>query len=395
MTHDASVNERARARGLDVVNVAWEDTGRAWNSALGPNISDVTLQVRYTADDGASRETTALMPVVRFPNFSDRTADIAQRRFFVPTGNHKKNGKLATLPLGDVLRNLRAHLSKPNSVKGTGSFLAGRDTHFLVSAQAVFLPIPKTGKAEFNPVVFNYQSAKGSPAVLAMLVTRQGTSVSVIENDSESTGSWGQELYFNAGGKRAAFDAERQSEVKARIAAQGGPKNDDERSAIARGADVMFLIQIPLVHKQRGVLGGLASGSMWGSGIGYGYGGLGLSGVGEGGGGVGTLGNGAGIGRAKSDVETAVVGHGKLRGPFEEGQGHRLERDARFPIRITVQFYKATSNGVVDDADLDGIAKSIGDVYEHADFVGSLVTPAGTKGRPTEWQTVPGEWFPW
>jgi hypothetical protein len=398
MTRDASVRERARSRGLDVVNVAWEDTGRGWNSAFGPNISDVTLQVRYTRDDGRAGESTALMPVVRFPNFSDRTADIARGRFFVPTGNHKKDGKLSTLPLADVLRNLRGHLSKPNSVKGTGSFLAGRDTHFLVSAQAVFLPIPKTGKAEFNPVVFNYQSAKGSPAVLSMLVTRQGTSVSVIENDGERTGSWGQELYFNAAGQRAAFDAERQSEVKARIAAQGGPRNDDERSAIARGADVMFLIQIPLVHKHRGVLGGLASGSMWGSGIGYGYGGLGLSGVGEGGGGlgsVGKIGSGAGIARPKSDVETAVVGHGKLRGPFAEGNGYKLERDARFPIRITVQFYKATSNGVVDDADLDGIAKSIGDVYEHADFVGSLVTPAGTKGRPTEWQTVPGEWFPW
>jgi hypothetical protein len=399
MTRDASVGERARKRGLDVVNVAWEDTGRAWGSALGPNISDVTLQVRYSAEEGRG-ERTALMPVLRFPNFSDKTGDISRNRFFIPTGNQSAKGKLSTLPLSDVLRNLRGHLSKPGSVRGTGSFLAARDTHFLVSAQAVFLPIPKQGKAEFNPVVFNYQSEKGSPAVLTLLVTRQGTSITVIENSGEDSGiarqSWGQELYFNEKGKRAAFNAERQAEVKARIEAQGGPKNDDERSAIARGADVMFLIQIPLVHKQRGVLGGLASGGMWGSGIGYGYGGLGLSGVGEGGGGVGTIGKGAGIARGgTSDVDRAVVGHGLTRGPFLEGRGYRLERDARFPIRITVQFYKATSNGVVTDADLDGIAKSLGDVYEHADFVGSLVTPAGTKNRPTEWQSVPGEWFPW
>ena len=72
-----------------------------------------------------------------------------------------------------------------------------------------------------------------------------------------------------------------------------------------------------------------------------------------------------------------------------------LERDARFPIRITVQFYKATSNGVVSDADLDAIAKNIGSVYEHADFVGSLVIPSDDRRRPTAWQTVPGEWFPW
>jgi hypothetical protein len=45
------------------------------------------------------------------------------------------------------------------------------------SAQAVFLPIPKQGQGEFNPVLFNYQSSPGSPAVLTILVTRQGTSL--------------------------------------------------------------------------------------------------------------------------------------------------------------------------------------------------------------------------
>jgi hypothetical protein len=277
---------------------------------------------------------------------------------------------------------------------GTGSFLAARDTHFLLSAQAVFLPIPAQGAAEFNPVVFNYQSAPGSPAVLTLLVSRQGTSISVVENKPEemAVAGRGQELYFNAAGQRAPFRAERRSEVEARIQAQGGPKNDDERSALARGADVMFLIQVPLVHRHQGVLGG----SMWGSGSGYGMGGLGLSGTGGGGGGIGlgsigTLGHGAGT----SDVERAVIGHGAKRGPFTEGAGLKLERDGRFPVRVTVQFYKATSNGVVTDGDLDAIAKNIGSVYEHADFVGSLVVPEGDARRPTAWQSVPGEWFPW
>lgn len=393
MVHDPAVRERAGRRGLDLVNVAWEDTGRAWGSALGPNISDVTLQVRYRGGDGRV-ERTALMPVVRFPNFTDRTADVRRSRLFVRTGNHKPSGKVGSVPLADVLRNLRAHLSRPGSLLGTGSFLAARDTHFLLSAQAVFLPIPAQGAAEFNPVVFNYQSAPGSPAVLTLLVSRQGTSISVVENKPEemAVAGRGQELYFNAAGQAAPFRAERRSEVEARIQAQGGPKNDDERSALARGADVMFLIQVPLVHRHQGVLGG----SMWGSGSGYGLGGLGLSGSGEGGGGIGlgsigTLGHGAGT----SDVERAVIGHGAKRGPFTEGAGLKLERDARFPVRITVQFYKATSNGVVTDGDLDAIAKNIGSVYEHADFVGSLVVPEGDARRPTAWQSVPGEWFPW
>jgi hypothetical protein len=96
-----------------------------------------------------------------------------------------------------------------------------------------------------------------------------------------------------------------------------------------------------------------------------------------------------------SDVEQAVLGHGPNLGPFDEGHRLRLERDPKFPVRVTVQFYKATSNGVVSDIDLDSIAKSIGSVYEHADFVGSLVLPDGDPRRPTAWQTVPHEWFPW
>jgi len=99
--------------------------------------------------------------------------------------------------------------------------------------------------------------------------------------------------------------------------------------------------------------------------------------------------------KKESDVEQAVLGHGRNRGPFEEGGNLLIERDPQFPIRITVQFYKATSNGVASERDLDSIAKSIGSVYEHAAFVGSLVLPEGDRRRPTSWQRIPNEWFPW
>ena len=96
----------------------------------------------------------------------------------------------------------------------------------------------------------------------------------------------------------------------------------------------------------------------------------------------------------KSDVETAVLGHGADEGVFLEGRNLLLERDPSFPIRVTVQFYKATSNGVVNEADLDRVASTIGNVYEHADFVGSLVIPEGDPRRPTAWQTMPTQFFP-
>lgn len=394
MPSDTSLVRRVEQRRLSVVNVAWEDTGRAEGSSVGPNISDLSLQVRRRGEGGGGFEST-VMPVIRFPNFSDRTGDIPSDRFFIRVNNEKRgnnpNSTLSSVPLTDVLKNIKAFASRPESILGDGNMLAGRDSHFLVSAQAVFLPIPKSGKAEFNPVLFNYQSAPGSPAVLAILVTRQGASMQVIENRGEDvTGAgWGQELYFNNGGQRTAFTAERKSDVEARIASQGGPKTEDDKSALQKGADNLFLIQIPLKHHQLGRLGGAmpASPPM-------------------------SAAAGAppskkpskaapmdeakgGADKDKSDVEQAVLGHGPNLGPFNEGHSLRLERDPKFPIRITVQFYKATSNGVASDVDLDSIARSIGSVYEHADAVGSLVLPDGDPKRPTAWQKVPREWFPW
>jgi hypothetical protein len=403
MVSDSEVRDAAQRRGLDVLNVMWEDTGRAQGSALGPNISDLTLQVRYregaSGERGEGGETTALMPVIRFPNFSDRTGDIPASKFWIRVGNQKNTKHIITVPLTDVLRDIKKFSSKPWSILGDGNMLSSRDTHFLVSAQAVFLPIPKKGKAEFNPAVFNYQSAPGSPAVLTLLVTRQGTSISVIENrpeDSAMQGS-GQELYYNNNGMRAAFTAERKTDVVKRIQAQGGPKTQDDRTALAKGADVLFLIQVPLKHQNRGRLGGALPADEEGDMV------------------TPTAqaapappakasakpmrapGAGGAMADKKesSDVEQAVLGHGKNRGPFEESHNLRLVRDDQFPIRITVQFYKATSNGVVDEKDLDAIARSIGSVYEHAAFVGSLVLPEGDPQRPTSWQKIPHEWFPW
>lgn len=390
MVGDARVREGARRRGLDVVNVTWEDTGRAEGSALGPNISDLTLQVRHPMERG--RWASALMPVIRFPNFTDRTGDVKADKFLIRVGNQQKGGALESVRLAEVLRRLDRWVTVPASLAGGVDLSAPRDTHYLVSAQAVFLPIPRQGKAEFNPVVFNYQSAPGSPAVLCLLVTRQGTSIKVIDNAQDpSPDGGGQELYFNDGGQKAAFTAERKTDVKARIEAQGGPKTADDRSALARGADVLFLVQIPLVHQQRGRLGGSLDDGVSGGG--------GLAAAAPAGPPPPPMKPSPKGGMKKeaerSDVEEAVLGHGPSLGPYREGIGRRLVRDPKFPVRITVQFYKATSNGVVDEKDLDLVARNIGSVYEHADFVGSLVIPEGDPRRPTEWQTIPQEWFPW
>jgi hypothetical protein len=164
----------------------------------------------------------------------------------------------------------------------------------------------------------------------------------------------------------------------ARIASQGGPQSEDDQSALARGADVLFLIQVPLKHKSRGYLPGMAEAMPSPP--------------------MAKMAAKAAAPMADSsgsDVEQAVLGHGPNLGPYSEGSSVQLVRDPQFPIRVTVQFYKATSNGVVSEQDLDLIARTIGSVYEHADYVGSLVIPDGDPRRPTAWQTMPGEWFPW
>ena len=389
MTSDGDLQGRVSRRGLSLVNVMWEDTGRSEGSAVGPNISDLTLQVRRK--DANGQFTTSLMPVIRHPNFSDKTGDVPADRFFIRVGN-ERDSSLKSLPLTDVLRNIKSFASRPDSILGDGNMLAARDTHFLVSAQAVFLPIPKSGKAEFNPVLFNYQSAPGSPAVLTILVTRQGSSMQVIENKGEDVTAFGsgQQLYFNDKGNRSAFTAERKTDVEQRIAAQGGPKTEDDKTALQKGADVLFLVQIPLKHHNLGRFGGPVPAPM-------------SAAQGAGGGGWNKPAaksaakpmDSDGFAQEKSDVEQAVLGHGPHLGPFNEGHSLKLERDPKFPIRITVQFYKATSNGVASDVDLDSISKSIGSVYEHAEFVGSLVLPENDSRRPTAWQKVPHEWFPW
>ena len=69
MVQDTETQRLARRHGLSLVNVTWEDTGRS-KGRPGPNISDMTIGVRD------SRGRLHPMPVFRFDNFHDQTADI-------------------------------------------------------------------------------------------------------------------------------------------------------------------------------------------------------------------------------------------------------------------------------------------------------------------------------
>jgi len=88
--------------------------------------------------------------------------------------------------------------------------------------------------------------------------------------------------------------------------------------------------------------------------------------------------------RSKSvNVEDAIVKVGATEGTFSEVGGLKIERDPRFPVRVTLQFYKCTDNGAVNDEVMSVIAKQISDSRKNADFIGSLVIGPNV-GRPTE-----------
>jgi hypothetical protein len=213
---------------------------------------------------------------------------------------------------------------------------------------------------------------------LTVVATREGTSATIIDNvrDGFPAGySWGQRLFFNQDGERASFTGERLSDFTDGDASQSDP-SEDQRSTPGDGAqagsegglNMVLVIQVPLKQKNPLMPAQfVAEGQLMAA---------------------PTI-------TAKSDVEAAVISHGALEGPFTEIDGLPIERDDRYPIRVTVQFYKATSNGIISEADMQEIADQIQRVYQEADYVGSLVV-GGETGRPTEYdgpkEEPPGWW---
>lgn len=368
MVSDPAAQRLAQRHGLNLVNVTWEDTGRFKNSALGPNISDMTIGVRDS--QGALHP----MPVFRFNNFHDKTADLDAKDMWLRTGN--ATGKaLESTRLVDLLDGIRDHLHDPSSLRGqSDSLLSSRDSHLLVSAQACFLPIASAGSATFTPVLYNYQSSEGAPAVMTIVATREGTSLQVIEN---SSGYMSEELFFNEDGERAPFTATRLSTFRR----NGGDRLTDAAAAKEdTGLDVVMVIQVPLQHTPKAPLFGILDaeqGFLAGASDGLSAPTVERSRV-----------------RGRSTVESTVLGHGPTEGTHTEINGLSIKRDHRFPVRVTVQFYKATSNGIVTAEDVAALRTQIDRVYASGDYVGSLVT-GGATNRPTEWghsQPKPARW---
>ena len=376
MVGNSEISLLVQNKGLNLLNITWEDTGRYLDSSVGPNISDMTIQVGLE-DPVTGEFEVFLMPVIRYPNYSDLSTDLDPQEFTLLVGN-EKDLPLKRVSLYELLQDPTAFLSNPDSWPGNirKTLLADRDTKVLVSAQACFLPVPKEGIATFNPVLFNYQSYAGDPAVLTILATREGTSITIIDNtrDAFSSGSlWGQRLFFNRNGERASLTGQRISDF---VKDLENSNTDESYTPIPdtqeSGLNMVLLIQVPL--KQKHPMDYYMMDSA------------------EEDEGVMYLEESA----KSSDIEEAVIGSGEIEGIFTEIDNIEIERDPNFPVRVTVQFYKATATGNVSEQDVIDINNQIQKVYDRGGYISSLVTGGGQTGRITEYEGVkvqPDNWW--
>lgn len=351
LDRNRSVSAFLMGLGLDISMVSWQDTGRHRNSAGGSNISDARL-IALTATERGQIQ-THVMPIIRLPNFEDKTVDVDLSEVTIPMGN-----AWGVKPFGVSLKTVLERLSTFTSFEEPiESLYLERDSQVLVSAQTSVLPVPSKGQAYFVPSLYNYSSSAGNPATLVLLVSNRGTSVTVLENnrDKIQSGESGQIIYHNDNGEKKPFVLERLKDV---ASTQEGKERLEELSksgqSIAGQASVnqVLMIQVPLVHWQNRLTVPFFS-----------------------------LASMDGLESAQrrsipKGLDTGVVDVAKFGvGKYIELNGLKgLKRDPTLPIRIDVVRYMASDTANLSEDEMRRIPEELRGIYEAGKNLGSLVT---------------------
>ena len=135
MASDFASTKIAKSEGLVINTVNYEDCARNKFSVWGPCISDMTLQVNNER-----------MPVIREPNYTDKTWDIETDKIPLVVGNEDPNpgAKLKTISLREYLENFNDYMSTPpkNGKKlnliANDMFAKQSDKHVVMSSQCCF-----------------------------------------------------------------------------------------------------------------------------------------------------------------------------------------------------------------------------------------------------------------
>ena len=348
------VKQLAAEHKLDVSHVAWEDCARYDNSCWGPCISDVTLCTADTA-----------MPIIRSPNFQDTTVDMPIDKINLIVGNEVKleageEESLGRTSLKEFLENIDVYTGN-DKLK---SLYRPRDASVVVSPQACVLPLTD-GQVSFNARIFSYQSRKDDPAVLVIMGTNQGTSTQVVHGTTN--------LYFNEHGKSVDFLARRLVDDRKKR----GVETQGEITTEEKNRNVIYIIQVPLKTKAPPSKGfGIMTLSCLPMAM---MGGPALLSVQE-----SVPLSVPGSRSATRGADWAMLEKStEVKGDYPGTRGLELERDDRFPIRLTVQIYTVTDESNLAPQVMKQIAERLEAVKTQGVNEGSLVVD-GKKGRPTE-----------
>ena len=369
--HDHLAQKLSKQFGLNISMITWEDCARSKNSCWGPCICDMTLQVPSVMPY-SFREKENRLPVIRYPNYQDLTWDVPMEKIFLMVGNETGEKELRRVSLKEYLDTVLTKRSL---------FCKEKDSHVLVSSQACMLPAAPGTEPKFNVTLYSYQSFSGDPAVLTIIASSQGSSAQTIGDKTEK-------LYFNKDGRKASFVGQRlKDNRKERGVALEGAMTKEEKEA-----NLIMMIQVPLKQKERPFTRGFSylmnvplGGAMNDCLESASYGVPSSFGVSK----------NAKCGdtrqdsfeyhdeEAEDDVEDVIVKvSDEDEGPFPTVREKDLRRDTRFPIRVTLQFYKATSNGAMDRKTMEAIAHQFVEAQEDADFIGSIIIGRSLH-RPT------------
>ena len=402
--------------------MSWEDTGRYKGSCWGPNITDATLAVYKTGSGTCSSR----LPMIRYPNFVDVTCDVPIENFQVTVGNETDEGSLKRIGLQEYLKNIGDYVRTKSGVRVPSMWCEAKDAAVLTLAQFCILPLAE-GTVEFNVQLYNYQSGVTSPAVLVLVCSQKGTSAQTVTNGTTA-------LFFNTAGKAANYVAERLKDERKRL----GKKLDAPMDKDEGERNCLFIFQIPLkvkrpTPKYKGGYGGKKKGS----------GGkkkasdsecdeeeveededdskdvtvdqaldsmspqmmelcsqelvcqssmfeqleCSLDATESRPSAVTQAWRKLKAGLKPRGIERAMLSVGKSHGPFEGVKDFTIERDTRFPIRCTFQYYMVTDSQTIPEAVWTEMKESIDRVYSRGTAKGSLVTEINT-GRTTEWDAA-------
>ena len=144
-TFESSTRDLFSKRNLFWTRVGWDDCSRALHSSIGPNISDWSFQLK----DGT------VLPFLRSPNFTDKTATLRSRDIAVVVGNETKEGNLQTITLEQYLKNYGRYTpGVPDEVDLSNGLNELISIRFI----AVIVPENRDGSQEVVPVAYNYQT---------------------------------------------------------------------------------------------------------------------------------------------------------------------------------------------------------------------------------------------